>query len=77
VNVLWKRGGISPDNAAPGNAAGAQCVGGEGEWEGEVVEQQIRALGNPYSSFSSPSPLLCIRRGFAKKFHSRQRRTIC
>jgi hypothetical protein len=72
-----KKGGMCPDNAALGNAAGAQCVGGgEGEREGEVVEQQIRALGNPYSSFSSSSSLLCIRRGFDKKFHSRQCRTF-
>jgi hypothetical protein len=43
-------------------------VGGEGEGEGKVVEQQIGALGNPCSSFSSSSPLLCIRRGFDKNF---------
>ena len=42
--------------------------GEEGEGEGEVVEQQTRALGNPCSSFSSPSSLLCIRRGFDKNF---------
>jgi hypothetical protein len=58
-------GGACPDNAAPGNAAGAQCVGGKGDG-GEVGEQQIRALGNPCSSFSSSSSLLCIRRGFDK-----------
>jgi len=40
--------------------------GGEGEGEGEVVEQQTRALGNPCSSFSSSSSSLCIRRGFDK-----------
>ncbi len=51
------------------------CGGGEGEGEGEVVEQQIRALGNPRSSFSSSSSSLCIRRGFDNKFHSRQCRT--
>jgi hypothetical protein len=34
--------------------------------EGEIVEQQTRALGNPYSSFSSSSSSLCIRRGFNK-----------
>ena len=39
-----------------------------GKGEGEVVEQQIGALGNPCSSFSSSSPLLCIRRGFDKNF---------
>ncbi len=50
-------------------------VWGEGEGEGEVVEQQIGALGNPCSPFSSSSSLLCIRRGFDKKSHSRQRRT--
>jgi len=44
------------------------CVGGEGGGEGKVVEQQIGALGNPCSSFSSSSPLLCIRRGFDKNF---------
>ncbi len=43
-------------------------MGGEGEGEGRVVEQQIGALGNPCSSFSSSSPLLCIRRGFDKNF---------
>jgi hypothetical protein len=26
-----RRGGMCPDNAAPGNAAGAQCVWGGGE----------------------------------------------
>jgi hypothetical protein len=58
---------MCPDNAAPGNSAGARCVrGGEGEGEGEVVEQQTRALGNPCSSFSSSSSSLCIRRGFDK-----------
>jgi hypothetical protein len=42
------------DNAAPGNPAGARCVcGGRGKGEGEVVEQQIGALGNPCSPFSS------------------------
>ena len=43
-------------------------MGGEGEGAGKVVEQQLGALGNPCSSFSSPSPLLCIRRGFDKNF---------
>ncbi len=58
---------MCPDNAAPGNSAGAWCVwGGEGEGEGKVVEQQTRALGNPRSSFSSSSSSLCIRRGFDK-----------
>ncbi len=46
--------------------------GGEG---GEAGEQQIRAPSNPYFSFSSSSFSLCIRRGFDKKFRSRQRRT--
>ncbi len=47
-------GGMCPDKAAPGNPAGARCVWrGEGEGEGKVVEQQIGALGNPCSSFSS------------------------
>ncbi len=55
---------MCPDNATPGNAAGAQCVGG-GKGGG-VGEQQIRALGNPCSSFSSSSSSLCIRRGFDK-----------
>ncbi len=54
---------MCPDNAAPGNAVGAQCVWGG---EGEVVEQQKRALGNPCSSFSSSSSSLCVRRGFDK-----------
>ncbi len=44
------------------------CVGGEGEGEGKVVEQQTGALGNPRSSFSSSSSSLCIRRGFDKNF---------
>ena len=45
----------------------AACVGGgEEKGAGKVVEQQTGALGNPCSSFSSPSPLLCIRRGFDK-----------
>ncbi len=49
---------MCPDNAAPGNAAGTQCVwGGEEEGEGEVVEQQIRALGNPVPL----SPRLLLR----------------
>ena len=56
---------MCPDNAAPGNAAGAQCVGERGEGE-EVGELQIRAPGNPYSSFSSSSSSLCIRRGSIK-----------
>jgi hypothetical protein len=68
-------GGACRDNAASGNAAGAQCVGGRGEG-GEVGEQQIRALGNPCSSFFSSSSSLCIRRGFDKKFCSRQCRTL-
>jgi hypothetical protein len=53
--------------------------GGGGGGEGEVVEQQIRALGNPHSPFSSSSFSLCIRRGFDNKFHPRQCRTniIC
>jgi hypothetical protein len=67
-------GGVCPDNAAPGNATGAQCGGGRGEG-GEAGEQQIRAPGNPYFSFSSSSFSLCIRRGFDKKFRSWQRRT--
>jgi len=43
-------------------------VGGEGGGAGKVVEQQLGALGNPCSSFSPPSPLLCVRRGFDKNF---------
>jgi hypothetical protein len=66
-------GGVCPDNAAPGNAAGARCGGGGGEG-GEAGEQQIRAPGNPYFSFSSSSFSLCIRH---KKFRSRQCRTPC
>ncbi len=42
--------------------------GGAGEGEGKVVEQQKGALGNPCSSFSSFSLLLCTRRGFDKNF---------
>jgi hypothetical protein len=44
------------------------CVGGEGEGEEKVVEQQTGALDNPPSSFSSSSSLLCIRWGFDKIF---------
>jgi hypothetical protein len=64
------------DNAAPGNPAGARCVcGGRGKGEGKVVEQQIGALGNPCSPFSSSFSLLWFRRGFDKKSRSRQRHT--
>ncbi len=62
---------MCPDNAAPGNLAGARRVWGregEGEGEGKVVEQQTGALGNPRSSFSSSSSSLCIRWGFDKIF---------
>jgi hypothetical protein len=46
MGTYCEEGGMCPDNAAPGNAAGAQCAcGGGWEGEGEVVEQQIRALG--------------------------------
>ncbi len=48
--------------------------GGKGEG-GEAGEQQIRAPGNPYFSFSSSSFSLCVRRGFDKKFPFRQCRT--
>ncbi len=52
--MYLKGGGMCSDNAAPGNPAGARCVcGGRGKGEGEVVEQQIGALGNPCSPFSS------------------------
>ena len=62
-------GGMCPDNAAPGNPAGARRVwGGKGEGEGKVVEQQTGALGNPRSSFSLSSSSLCIRWGFDKIF---------
>ncbi len=62
-------GGRCPDNAVPGSPVGARRVeGGEGGGGGDVVEQQIGALGSPCSSFSSSSPLLCIRRGFDKNF---------
>jgi hypothetical protein len=52
----------------------AHGVGEEGG--GEAGEQQIRAPGNPYSSLSSSSSLLCIRQGFDKKFCFWQCRTI-
>ncbi len=48
-----------------------QQVRGVGRERGEgggAGEQQIRAPDNPYSSFSSSSPSLCIWRGFDKKF---------
>jgi hypothetical protein len=51
-------------------------VGRERGEGGEAGEQQMRAPGNPYSSFSSSSPSLCIRRGFDKKFCFWQCRTI-
>ncbi len=66
--MYYERGGMCPDNAAPGNPAGARCVGGRGEGEGKVVEQQTGALGNPRSSFSLSSSSLCIRQGFDKNF---------
>ncbi len=66
--VCTMRGGVCPDNAALGKSVGARRVWRGGEGEGEVVEQQTGALGNPRSSFSSSSPLLCIRRGFDKNF---------
>jgi hypothetical protein len=60
---------MCPDNAAPGNLAGARRVwGGKGKGGGKVVEQQTGALGNPCSSFSLSSSSLCIRRGFDKIF---------
>ncbi len=62
----------NPDNAAPGSATGARC-GGRG---GRTGEKQIRAPSNPYSSFSSSSYPLCIRRGFDKKFCFQQCHTI-
>ncbi len=68
VNVLWGGGAcvlITQPQAIP--QARGVCGGG-GEGEGEVVEQQTGALGNPRSSFSSSSSLLCIRRGFDKNF---------
>ncbi len=49
-------------------ARGVFGGGGEGEGEEKVVEQQTGALGNPRSSFSSYSSLLCIRWGFDKIF---------
>ena len=47
---VYYGGGACPDNAAPGNAAGARCGVGGGEG-GEAIEQQIRAPGNPYFLF--------------------------
>ncbi len=45
----------------------ARGVGeGGGRGGGEAGEQQIRAPGDPYFSFSSSSFSLCIRRGFDK-----------
>ena len=69
MRMYFERGGcvLITQPQAIQQARGA-CVGGEGEGEGKVVEQQIGALGNPCSSFSSSSPLLCIRRGFDKNF---------
>ena len=66
MNVL-RVGGLSmttqPQAIQPARGV---CGGGEGEGEGKVVEQQTRALGNPCSTFSPSSSLLCIRRGFDK-----------
>ncbi len=53
----------------------ARGVGGARGEGGEAGEQQIRVSSNPCSSFSSSSSLLCIRRGFDKKFCFRQCRT--
>ncbi len=73
-----KRGGcvLITQPQAMQQARGVCGGGGGGGGEGEVVEQHIRALGNPHSSFSSSSFSLCIRRGFDNKFHSRQCRTL-
>ncbi len=57
MNVLLGGGGMCPDNAAPGNSAGARCVCGGGGGEGKAVEQQIGALGNPVPL----SPRLLLR----------------
>jgi hypothetical protein len=52
-------------------------VGGEEGGRGEEAgEKQIRAPSNPYSSFSSSSYPLYIRRGFDKKFCLQQCRTL-
>jgi hypothetical protein len=61
-------GGLCPDNGSQAAQRACGVCGGEGEGAVKVVEQQLGALGNPCSSFSSPSPLLCIRRGFDKNF---------
>jgi hypothetical protein len=60
---------MCPDNGSQAAQQSARRVrAGERGGEVKVVEQQIGALGNPRSSFSSSSPLLCIRRGFDKNF---------
>ncbi len=56
----------NPDNVAAGGATVARC-GGEGEGGRRTGVGQITAHSNPYSSFSSSSFPLCVRRGFDEK----------
>ena len=72
MGMYYERGGGYVLITRPQAMQQARGVGEEG---GGVGEQQIRAPGDPYFSFSSCSFSLYIRRGFDKKFRSRQRRT--
>ncbi len=56
-----KKGGMCPDNAAPGNAAGAQCVGGRGKGRGRLLSNRQEPLVTPIPL--SPRPLLCCVSG--------------
>jgi hypothetical protein len=69
VCLQQEGGGACPDNGSQAaQQARGVCEKGGGKGWGKVVEQQLGALGNPCPSFSSPSALLCIRRGFDEIF---------
>jgi hypothetical protein len=63
MGMYYERGGCVLITQPQAMQSRAVCGGGKG---GGVGEQQIRALGNPCSSFSLSSSSLCIRRGFDK-----------
>ncbi len=65
----------NPDNVAAGGATDVHCGGGGEEGRRRAGVGQITAHSNPYSSFSSSSFPLCVRRGFDEKFCFQQRRT--
>ncbi len=59
----------NPDNVAADGAIDAECGRGGGGGGGRRAGVgQITAYGNSYSSFSSSSFPLCVRRGFDEKF---------